>query len=115
MRCPRGHDLLVCLIESRGDSYEIVWHRRKTPLVCMDHTVDYTRVQPGDALITFSKVGVLSVAEDLRQAGKKAAIIYGALPYATGGGRWRGFWPGRCGMWWLSMPSAWGSTSPSAG
>lgn len=113
---PEAKDLLVRLIESCGDSYEIVWHRRKTPLVCMDHTVDYTRVQPGDALITFSKVGVLSVAEDLRQAGKKAAIIYGALPYATrAGGRWRASWPGRCGMWWPPMPSAWGSTSPSAG
>ena len=55
--------------------------------------MDYTRVQPGDALITFSKVGVLSVAEDLRQAGKKAAIIYGACPTPPGGGRWR--LPGR--------------------
>ena len=91
---PEAKDLLVRLIESCGDSYEIVWHRRKTPLVCMDHTVDYTRVQPGDALITFSKVGVLSVAEDLRQAGKKAAIIYGALPYATRRRQMEGFLAG---------------------
>ena len=90
---PEAKDLLVRLIESCGDSYEIVWHRRKTPLVCMDHTVDYTRVQPGDALITFSKVGVLSVAEDLRQAGK-AAIIYGALPYATRRRQMEGFLAG---------------------
>mgnify|MGYP000570991720 CR=1 FL=1 len=54
---PEAKDLLVRLIESCGDSYEIVWHRRKTPLVCMDHTVDYTRVQPGDALITFFQGG----------------------------------------------------------
>ena len=89
--------------------------RRKIPWCAWDHTVDYTRVQPGDALITFSKVGVLSVAEDLRQAGKKAAIIYGACPTPPGGGRWR--LPGRgdavCGG--HRMPSAWGSTSPSAG
>ena len=57
----------------------------------MSHTVDYTRVQPGDALITFSKVGVLSVAEDLRQSGKEPAIIYGALPYSTRRRQMEGF------------------------
>ena len=80
---PEARDLLVRMIESCGDSYEIEIHQRTTPLVCMPRTVDPQRVQPGDALITFSKVGVLSVAEDLRQHGKEPAIIYGALPYAT--------------------------------
>ena len=61
----------------------------------MNHTVDYTRIQPGDALITFSKVGVLSVAEDLRQAGKEPAIIYGALPYSTRRRQMEGFLQGR--------------------
>lgn len=56
-----------------------------------DRTVDYTDVQPGDALITFSKVGVLSVAEDLRQRGKEPAIIYGALPYSTRRKQMEGF------------------------
>ena len=80
---PEAKNLLVRLIESCGDSYDIEIHQRTTPLVCMTHTVDPQRIQPGDALITFSKVGVLSVAEDLRQHGKEPAIIYGALPYAT--------------------------------
>ena len=48
-------------------------------------------MQPGDALITFSKVGVLSIAEDLRQHGKEPAIIYGALPYATRRKQMEGF------------------------
>ena len=80
---PEARDLLVRLIESCGDSYEVEVHQRTTPLICMSRTVDYQRIQPGDALITFSKVGVLSVAEDLRQSGKEPAIIYGALPYST--------------------------------
>ena len=80
---PEAKDLLVRLIESCRDSYDIVRHQRKTPLVCMERTVDYDQLQPGDALITFSKIGVLSVAEDLRQRGLRPAIIYGALPYAT--------------------------------
>ena len=91
---PEAEDLLIRLIESCGDSYEVEVHRRTTPLVCMTRTVDYHRVQPGDALITFSKVGVLSVAEDLRQSGKEPAIIYGALPYSTRRRQMEGFLKG---------------------
>ena len=80
---PEAKNLLIKLIKSCGDSFEVVTHRRKTPLVCMERTADFETIRPGDALITFSKVGVLSVAEDLRSRGKKPAIIYGALPYST--------------------------------
>ncbi len=91
---PEAKDLLIRLIESCGDRWEVVEHRRTTPLICMDRTVDYQRVMPGDALITFSKVGVLSVAEDLRQSGKEPAIIYGALPYSTRRKQMEGFLAG---------------------
>ena len=91
---PEAKDLLIRLIDSCGDSYEVEVHQRTTPLVCMSHTIDYQRVQPGDALITFSKVGVLSVAEDLRQSGKEPAIIYGALPYSTRRKQMEGFLAG---------------------
>ncbi len=92
---PEAKEILIQLIESCGDSYEVVEHRRTTPLLCMSHTVDYRRIQPGDALITFSKVGVLSIAEDLRQSGKEPAIIYGALPYATRRKQMEGFLAGK--------------------
>lgn len=92
---PQAKELLIRLIESCGDEYEVEIHQRKTPLLCMNHTVDYTRIQPGDALITFSKVGVLSVAEDLRQRGKEPAIIYGALPYSTRKMQMEGFLEGK--------------------
>ena len=92
---PEARDILIRLIESCADSYEIEVHQRRTPLICMNRTVDPQRVQPGDALITFSKVGVLSVAEDLRQSGKEPAIIYGALPYATRRKQMEGFLEGR--------------------
>ena len=91
---PEAKDLLIRLIDSCGDSYEVEVHQRTTPLICMSHTIDYQRVQPGDALITFSKVGVLSVAEDLRQSGKEPAIIYGALPYSTRRKQMEGFLAG---------------------
>ena len=80
---PEAKNLLLRLIRACGDSFEVIEHKRKTPLLCMNRVVDYLDIQPGDALITFSKVGVLSVAEDLRMHGKEPAIIYGALPYAT--------------------------------
>ena len=80
---PQAKDLLLRLIRSCGDSVEVVVHERKTPLLCMNKVVNYLDIQPGDALITFSKMSVLSIAEDLRQHGKEPAIIYGALPYAT--------------------------------
>ncbi len=80
---PEAQHLLVKLIESCEDSYEIVHHHRQVPLVCMSRPVNMMNLQPGDALITFSKIGVLSAAEDLRQHGKPPAIIYGALPYST--------------------------------
>lgn len=80
---PEAEGILLQLIAACGDSYEIQYHTRKAPLYCMKRPMDYTDVQPGDALITFSKVGVLSVAEDLRSRGKKPAIIYGALPYSA--------------------------------
>ena len=91
---PEARDILIRLIESCADSYEIEVHQRRTPLICMNRTVDPQRVQPGDALITFSKVGVLSVAEDLRQNGKEPAIIYGALPYSTRRKQMEGFLAG---------------------
>ena len=92
---PEAKELLIRLIESCGDSVEVEEHRRDTPLICMNHPIDYQRVQPGDALITFSKVGVLSVAEDLRQSGKEPAIIYGALPYSTRRKQMEGFLEGK--------------------
>ncbi|MBR3561664.1 MAG: RNA helicase [Oscillospiraceae bacterium] len=92
---PQAKQLLIRLIESCGDSYEVELHKRQTPLICMSHTVDFDHVQPGDALISFSKVGVLSAAEDLRQSGKEPAIIYGALPYATRRRQMDGFLDGR--------------------
>ncbi|MCR4804343.1 MAG: hypothetical protein K5981_01640, partial [Clostridia bacterium] len=80
---PQAKDILIRLIRSCGDSFEVKIHKRRTPLFCMNRTVDLEHIQPGDALIAFSKVEVLSVAEELRRSGKDPAIIYGALPYAA--------------------------------
>ena len=80
---PEAKSLLLRLIQSCGDSYEVINHQRKTPLICMSRPTDLLQLQPGDALITFSKTSVLSTAEELREHGMRAAIVYGALPYST--------------------------------
>ena len=92
---PEAKDLLLRIIASCGEECQVVEHHRKTPLYCISRPLDYASVQPGDALITFSKVGVLSVAEDLRSRGKEPAIIYGALPYSTRRKQMEGFLSGR--------------------
>lgn len=80
---PHAKNILLRLIKSCGDSYEVIEHKRKTPLICMKRQTSWEDIRPGDALITFSKIGVLSLAEDMRRKGKNPAIIYGALPYST--------------------------------
>lgn len=81
---PSSVDLLVKLIKSCDDEYEIINHKRNTKLV-MDKEVfkDFEDCKKGDALIVFSKKNVLSVASALLNRGIKSSIIYGALPYKT--------------------------------
>ncbi len=67
---PEARQILLRMIQSCGDTFEVIEHERKTPLVCMPRIIDYREIQPGDALISFSKVCVLSISEDLRRRGK---------------------------------------------
>lgn len=80
---PEGLSILKQLIESCGECYEVQEHARMAPLKLQDSPIAMDEVQEGDALIAFSKRNVLLLAEQLRQNGIDASIIYGALPYAT--------------------------------
>ena len=74
--------ILVQLIELCGDSYEVVMHERSVPLKCDERDFVFPQdVEPEDALIAFTKKGVLHYAEQLRRVGIKASVIYGDLPY----------------------------------
>ncbi|WP_051208867.1 helicase-related protein [Butyrivibrio sp. WCD3002] len=84
--CASGdaEDLLIRMIESCGDEYEIQYHERKTPLVMDESATDFnfpSDVTKGDALIVFSRKDVHSVAAELQEHGVKCSIIYGSLPY----------------------------------
>ncbi len=83
---PEALDLLKSLIELCGDSYEVIEHKRTVPLVFkgLSKNFDLKRdVCKGDALVVFSRKSVLRIAAELEKVGRKASVIYGALPYDT--------------------------------
>ena len=72
------------MIERCGDSYETVYHERNTKLEFIPKRFDMSKdVEPGDALIAFSKKNVLAIAATLESRGIKASVIYGNLPPQT--------------------------------
>ncbi len=81
---PDAEALIIRMIESCKDTYEVQYHERKTPLVMDEAARDFdfpSDVQKGDALIVFSRKDVHSVAAELQQHNIKCSIIYGSLPY----------------------------------
>ncbi len=77
---PEGLDILRTLLERMSAPYEIREHSRLAPLVWGGTMKDLTGVEPGDALITFSRKSVLGVAAELERMDIPASVIYGALP-----------------------------------
>lgn len=78
---PAAEEVVTHLIRLCGDDCEIRRYERKTALVCEDKAFSFPEdVQPGDALVVFSKKAVLDVAGRLEEEGIKASVIYGSLP-----------------------------------
>ena len=65
--------------EAAGESLDVVPFARKTPLVALDAPVPLDAVQPGDAVVAFSRRAVHENREILVAAGRSVATIYGAL------------------------------------
>ena len=77
---PEGLNIIENLIKNTGSTCEVVHHERLTPLEFAGEFTDIKNVEPGDALITFSRREVLRIAAELEAAGVKASVVYGALP-----------------------------------
>ncbi|MDE7359357.1 MAG: helicase, partial [Lachnospiraceae bacterium] len=76
--------LLTGMLRRCGDQYEIVRHERNTELTFIPERFDISKdVEPGDALIAFSKKNVLAIAASLEGRGIRASVIYGNLPPQT--------------------------------
>ena len=79
---PEGEGIITRLIEECGDSYEIICHERKAPLVEDTKAFRFPKdVREGDALVVFSRRAVIGVAAQLQELGISCSIIYGSLPY----------------------------------
>ncbi len=66
-----------------GEPLEVVELDRKTPLTALDQRLDWPDVEPGDALIAFSRREVHAVRDTLLARGLSVAAIYGALAPAV--------------------------------
>jgi ATP-dependent RNA helicase SUPV3L1/SUV3 len=78
--------LLHQLLEPMGDKITVHNYDRLTPLVVADTSLDgeYNNVQPGDCIVTFSRSNIFAVKKQIEStAGKKCAVVYGALPPET--------------------------------
>ena len=74
--------ILVRMIEECGDTYEVMYHERKTQLIPESKCFSFPKdVKKGDALIVFSRKDVHAVASEMKRRGRKCSLIYGALPY----------------------------------
>lgn len=78
--------LLHDLLEPLGDQITVHKYDRLTPLTVADKSLDgdWTNIQPGDCVVTFSRSNIFSVKRQIESiAGKKCAVVYGALPPET--------------------------------
>ena len=79
---PYARKIIERLVALCGDTCTICEHERLVPIAAVREPVRFPGgVQPGDALIVFSRRSVHSVAGLLREQGISCSIIYGALPY----------------------------------
>lgn len=72
-------DLAVKILKNIGEECNVFYRERMSSLKIMPQKISIQHLQSGDALIAFSKRQVLKYAADLKDAGKKVSIIYGAL------------------------------------
>ncbi|MDD4125955.1 MAG: helicase-related protein, partial [Eubacteriales bacterium] len=86
--CPEIHicgaknarDQIIRMINDCGDEYEIKEYTRPVPLVTLKNNVKFNEIEPGDALIAFSRREVLTLSRYFSARGIKNSVIYGDLP-----------------------------------
>ncbi len=73
-------DILIDILEDCGEKYEIIEYKRNIPLIVQPKAFQFNDIEPGDALVAFSKKKVLDLAAYYSEMGLKASVIYGDLP-----------------------------------
>ncbi|PWC52763.1 RNA helicase [Azospirillum sp. TSO22-1] len=80
---PEARPLVERVAAHLGEPLEVVELERKTPLTLLERRLEWPDVEPGDALIAFSRREVLSVRDTLLARGLSVATVYGALAPAV--------------------------------
>jgi ATP-dependent RNA helicase SUPV3L1/SUV3 len=73
-------ELLVEILEDCEDEYEIIEYKRQIPLIVDERAFTLKDINPGDALVVFSKKRVLELGMHYSALGMRASLIYGDLP-----------------------------------
>ncbi|MGL5086508.1 MAG: helicase-related protein, partial [Clostridium sp.] len=73
-------ELLIKILEDCKEEYELIEYKRQIPLEIVHKPFNFKEVEPGDAIVVFSKKRVLEIAENYSKEGIKASVIYGDLP-----------------------------------
>ena len=76
---PEARPLVERAAAHLGERLEVVELERKVPLTMIDRRLNWEEVEPGDALIAFSRREVHAVRDTLRAKGLSVAAVYGAL------------------------------------
>jgi ATP-dependent RNA helicase SUPV3L1/SUV3 len=79
-------EIVESLCETTGDSFELVQYERLTELNVEEESLkgDYSKVQPGDCVVAFSKLDIFAIQKEIERTTKyKCAIVYGQLPPET--------------------------------
>lgn len=77
---PEAQEIITGLLDRIHAAYTVVTHERMAPLRYEGHLESLNEVEPGDALIVFSRRSVLAMAGELKLRGIDPSVIYGALP-----------------------------------
>ena len=82
----RTVDLITELCKAIGDKLVIHRYDRLSPLMMSKGSLkgNYNRLQKGDAMILFSRVGIHAVKRRIEKVtGRRCAVVYGSLPPET--------------------------------
>lgn len=77
------HKQLISLLDITGDTYDVKELTRKCHLEVMKTSISLNQLEPGDAVIAFSRKAVLEMAEKIEKHGYKTSKLYGALSPET--------------------------------
>ena len=80
---PEARPLVERAAAYLGEPLEVVELERKTPLTLLERRLEWDDVEPGDALIAFSRREVHAVRDTLLARGLSVAAVYGALAPAV--------------------------------